>query len=91
MNRGTGAGLMAFAVVLVVVGAIMEFAITVTTSGFSINTIGMILLATGIVLFVVSVVVLAMGTGRRTTIHEDVHRTPSGSERIYDERDNLSA
>jgi uncharacterized membrane protein YgdD (TMEM256/DUF423 family) len=91
MNRGTGAGLMAFSVVLVVVGAIMEFAVTVTTTGFSIHTVGIILLAVGIALFVVSLVILAMGTGRRTTIHEDVHHTPGGSERIYDERDNLSA
>jgi len=82
---------MAFAVVLGVVGAILEFAVTVTTSGFSINTIGMILLIAGIVLFVMSLGILAMGSGRRTTIHEDVHRTPGGSERIYDERDNLSA
>ena len=28
MNRGTGIGMMAFAIVLVVVGAILEFAVT---------------------------------------------------------------
>jgi hypothetical protein len=37
MNRGTGTGLIAFGVVLGVVGAIMAFAITVHTRGF--NTI----------------------------------------------------
>jgi hypothetical protein len=82
---------MAFSIVLVVIGAIMEFAVTVTTTGFSIHTVGVILLAVGVALFVVSLVVLAMGSGRRTSIHEDVHTTPSGSERIYEERDNLSA
>jgi hypothetical protein len=91
MNRGTGAGLMAFAIVLVVLGAIMEFAVTVTTSGFSIHTVGVILLAVGIGLFVISGVILALGSGRRTTIHEDIRHTPAGQERSYDERDNLSA
>jgi len=91
MNRGTGAGLMAFAIVLVIIGAILEFAVKVTTTGFSIHTVGVILLAVGIALFVISAVVLALGSGRRTTIHEDVRNTPSGRERTYDERDNLSA
>jgi uncharacterized protein DUF6458 len=91
MNRGTGAGLMAFSIVLVVVGAILEFAVTVTTSGFSIHTVGIILFVVGLVLFVVSAAVLAMGSGRRTTIREDVRNTASGQERTYDERDNLSA
>jgi hypothetical protein len=39
MNRGTGTGLIAFGVVLGVVGAIMAFAITVNTRGFNINTV----------------------------------------------------
>lgn len=34
MNRSTGAGLMAFSIVLIIVGAIMDFAISVTTEGF---------------------------------------------------------
>ena len=43
MSRGTGAGLMAFSVVLVVVGAILDFAVNVTTRGFSVHTVGIIL------------------------------------------------
>jgi hypothetical protein len=49
MNRGTGTGLIAFGVVLGVVGAVMAFAITVTTPGFNINTAGWILLVVGII------------------------------------------
>ena len=91
MSRGTGAGLMAFSVVLVVVGAILDFAVNVTTRGYSIHTVGIILLDAGIALFVISVVILAMGSVRRTTVHEDVRNVPGGQHRSLEERDNLSA
>src|SRR5881275_904094 len=54
MNRAAGTGLMALSVVMAVVGAILTYAVSVTTNGFSIHTVGLILLITGIVLFVVS-------------------------------------
>ncbi len=38
MYRGTGTGLIGLGVVLVVVGAILDYAVTATTSGLSINT-----------------------------------------------------
>ncbi len=38
MNRAAGTGLMAFGLVLVVLGAILDFAVSVTTTGFNINT-----------------------------------------------------
>jgi uncharacterized membrane protein YgdD (TMEM256/DUF423 family) len=89
MNRAAGTGLMALAVVMIVVGAILEFAVSVTTSGFNINTIGMILLIVGIVLFVVSLVVLVTGSSRRSTLQEDVRSVPGGEQRIVEQRDNL--
>ena len=48
MNRSTGGGLLAFSIVLIIVGAILEFAVSVTTKGFNINTIGVILLIVGL-------------------------------------------
>ena len=39
MNRASGTGLMAFGLVLVVVGAILDYAVTVTASGLNINTV----------------------------------------------------
>ena len=90
MNRGTGAGLMALAVVMVVVGAILEFAVTVTTRGFNIHTVGIILLAVGIGLFIVSAFVLTMGGRRRTSIQEDVRNVPGGQSRTLEERDDLA-
>ena len=49
MNRGSGAGLLGLGIVLVIVGAILEFAVTATAKGFSVHTVGMILLAVGVV------------------------------------------
>jgi Domain of unknown function (DUF6458) len=91
MNRSTGAGLMAFSVVLVVVGAILDFAVTATATGFSIHTVGIILLSVGIALFVVSVIVLAVGSTRRSTMHEDIRNVPGGQYRSVEERDNLAS
>src|SRR2546430_14373367 len=88
VNRGTGIGLMAFSIVLVVIGAILEFAVTVTTSGFNIHTIGVILLLVGIVAFVASALIMAFGGRRSTTLHEDVRSVPGGRSRVLEERDS---
>ena len=72
---------------MAVVGAILRFAVSVTTSGFSIHTVGDILLIAGIVIFLVSIFVLAMGSTRRTRVREDIQQTPSGQSRI-EERDD---
>jgi len=78
-------------IVLVVVGAILEFAVTVKTSGFNIHTVGVILLTVGIVAFVVSAIMIAVGGMRRTSIHEDIRNTPAGRQRDYEERDHLAS
>jgi uncharacterized membrane protein YidH (DUF202 family) len=81
MNRTSGIGLMVFGVVLVVVGAIMRFAVSAKTSGFDVHKTGVILLLVGIGVFVVSLVVLALGGRSRSTTRTDVRETPSGEER----------
>jgi len=91
VNRTTSMGLMAFSIVLVVVGAILAFAVSVTTEGFSINTIGLILLLTGIVTFLVSLVLTLMGSGRRSTMREDVRSVPGGQSRTIEQQDNFAA
>ena len=82
-------GLMAFGIVLVVVGAIMRFAISVKTSGFNIHTAGVILLLVGIGVFVISVLILVLGGRSRSTMRTDVRETPSGQERT-EQRDDWS-
>jgi hypothetical protein len=74
-------GLMALGIVLVVVGAIMKFAVSARTHGFDINKAGLILLLVGIAVFVVSVLVFALGGRSRSTTRTDVRSTPSGQER----------
>jgi protein-S-isoprenylcysteine O-methyltransferase Ste14 len=86
-SRSTGGGLMGLAVVLVVIGAIMRFAVTVTTSGFNIHKIGDILLVVGIILAILSLVLLIMGSRRRVTTRTDVRGTPAGEQRVQERED----
>ena len=78
---------MALGIVLVVVGAIMKFAISAKAHGFDIHKTGIILLLVGIGVFVVSVLVLALGGRSRTTTQTDVRETPSGQART-EQRDD---
>jgi hypothetical protein len=78
---------MALGVILAVIGAILKFAVSVTTSGFNVNAVGLILLIAGIVLFVVAAGVLAMGGSRRTMVREDIQQTPTGQSRIEERND----
>jgi uncharacterized membrane protein YidH (DUF202 family) len=87
MNRSSGIGLMAFGIVLVVVGAIMKFAVSAKTSGFNINKAGLILLLVGIGVFVLSLVMLVLGGRSRSTTRTDVRETPSGQERTEQKDD----
>jgi hypothetical protein len=87
MNRGAGTGLMVFGIVLVVVGAIMRFAVSAHASGFNIHKAGVILLLVGIGVFVVSLLVLALGGRSRSTTRTDVQATPSGQERTEERND----
>ena len=87
MNRGTGTGLIAFGVVLGVVGAVMAFAITVRTPGFNINTAGWILLVVGIIVLVIGMAILVTGRRRSSTIVQNVQDTPTGQEHVEERRD----
>jgi uncharacterized membrane protein YidH (DUF202 family) len=89
MNRSSGIGLMVLGVVLVVVGAIMRYAVSAKTSGFDIHKTGVILLLVGIGVFVVSLLILALGNRSRSTTRTDVRETPSGQERT-EQRDDYS-
>lgn len=86
-NRTTGGGLIGLAVVLVVIGAIMRFAVTVTTSGFNVHKVGDILLLVGIILAIVSIALIAMSSRRRVTTRTDVRGTPMGEQRVEERQD----
>jgi hypothetical protein len=87
MSRGTGTGLIGLGIVLVVVGAILKFAVTVTTTGFNINAVGVILLVVGIISVLIGGTIFAMGANRHSTTRESVHNSPSGSERIVEQHE----
>ena len=60
--------------ILIAVGAVLAWAVDVSTSGFNINTIGYILLVVGIVGALISLVFWSswggVGGGRRTVVDE---------------------
>ncbi len=80
----TGMGL---SVVAFIAGAIMRFAITVQTTGFNINKIGVILMIAGAVGFVISTVLFASTrsavVGGTHTVHSET-RDSSGNAVVQD-------
>jgi hypothetical protein len=88
MTKSTGTGLIGFGIFLMVVGAIMRFAVKVHTTGFNIHTAGVIVLIAGIVIFLLGLFAfLYSGRDRTTTVREDVHTTPGGQERVEERKD----
>lgn len=71
MNRVAGVGT---SLVLLAVGAVLAFAVSVETDGFDLNTIGWILMAVGAIGLVVSMIIGTAGTtgtyDRNTTVIE---------------------
>jgi hypothetical protein len=51
-------------ILLIAVGAILRYAVTVTISGVELQTVGLILMIVGIVGLVISLAVLFMGRGQ---------------------------
>jgi uncharacterized membrane protein len=88
MTKSTGTGLIGFGIVLMVVGAIMRFAVKVHTDGFNLNTGGLIVLIAGIVIFLIGVFAFFYaGRNRTTMVRQDVHTTPTGQEVVEERQD----
>jgi membrane-bound ClpP family serine protease len=88
MNRGTGTGLIGLGIVLMVVGAVMRFAVKVHTSGFNIHTAGVIMLIAGGVIFLLGLFALVYaGRNRTTTVRSDIRATPTGQESVEERQD----
>ena len=87
MDRNSGIGVLVFGIVLVIVGAIMKYAVTAQVSGFNISTAGVILLWVGIAISVVSLLIIVLGGRSRSTTRTDVRQTPSGQERTEQQDD----
>jgi len=82
MSRGTGSGLLGFGIVLMVVGALMRYAVTADPNGFDIVTAGAILMIVGVVSTVIGLLLLFFGGRTSVTEREQMTQTPHGAERI---------
>jgi hypothetical protein len=88
MSRGTGTGFLGLGIVLLIVGAIMRYAVTATTDGFSINTAGVILLWAGLVAFILGITFIVAGGQRRSVSQSSVQQTPTGEVRTEERIDS---
>ncbi|HVA07062.1 MAG TPA: hypothetical protein VNG12_10015 [Acidimicrobiales bacterium] len=69
-----GAGGLVASIVAIAVGAILDYAVTVSPDqhGFNVNKVGVILMIVGVIGAVLSVIAMALGnTRRRRTVVED--------------------
>ena len=89
MQRATGTGFIGFGLVLVVVGAILRFAVTTHAKGFDINSAGFIAIWAGVAAVVIGLVLVLVSSRRRSTLHDEMVDTPTGSRRTQ-ERDDFS-
>jgi len=89
MKRTSDMGLLVFGIVLSVVGAIMRFAVEVTTEGFNIHTAGVIMLVVGILASVVALVLLGLNRTSRSTMTERILETPTGQVRTEQRNSTL--
>jgi hypothetical protein len=65
---------------LIALGAILRFAVNVTTSGFNINTAGLILMVVGVIGLIASLFFTTLWAGRRRT---DVERPIVRERDVY--------
>jgi len=75
---------------LIAVGAILDFAVTVTTPGFNLHVIGQILMVVGILGLALSLVFWnSLGGGfHRRTVYEDSDMAPARRRRVIEEEIN---
>lgn len=89
MQRTTGTGFIGFGLVLIVVGAILKFAVTTKADGFDLGAAGLIAMWAGVATLVIGVLLIVAGGRRRSTVREDFVQTPTGSQRV-EERDDFT-
>lgn len=89
MDRQSGTGLIILGIIFAALGAILAYAVTATISGFSIHEAGVVLLAIGVVAVVLGIVVATTSGRRSTVLSEQVHRTPDGSVRVVEQKEQM--
>ncbi len=89
MNKQTGTGVIGLGIIIFAVGAILKYAVTASTTGFSIQEVGLILLIVGIITVVLGSTILVTGTRRHSVTTENINSTPTGSSRTLEREDHL--
>ncbi len=85
MNRSAGTGFMGVGIALIVIGAILAYAVTATTEGFNINTAGVIAMVVGALSFIVGILMFTLGGNTHTTTRDSIVATPTGQEHIQEQ------
>jgi sulfite exporter TauE/SafE len=71
---------------LIAVGAILDFAVNVSTPGFNIHTVGVILMVVGVIGLVMSMIFWSSWGGfRREAVYNDGVAPPRRRRRVIDE------
>ncbi len=68
---------------LIALGAILRFAVTVTTSGFNVHTVGVILMVVGVIGFVISLLFMTMWADRGRAVAVRRREVPVMRESEY--------
>lgn len=90
MRRTTGTGFIGFGLVLLIVGAVLRYAVEASSEGFDLNAAGLIALWAGVVAIVIGGIMVFLGGRSSTSVREDVVRTPDGGQRRIEEREDFS-
>jgi uncharacterized membrane protein YedE/YeeE len=89
MNRSTGTGFIGSGLALIVVGAILRFAVSARTKGFDFHAAGVIGIWVGVLAVVIGLLLVFVGGSRKSTVRDSVVQTPSGSERVEERDDHV--
>lgn len=90
MEKASGPTFIGLGLVLVIVGAILRYAVTASTTGFNIHTAGVIALVAGIASIVIGLMLLLWPSRRRSVMSERYQATPGGQEHVQ-ERDDFGS
>ena len=89
MNRSTGTGFAGFGLALIVLGAILKFAVSAHQNGFSFHSAGVIGMWVGALALVIGLVLLFTGGNHKSTVRDSVVQTPTGTERVQERDDHV--
>ena len=89
MDRSTGTSFAGVGIGLIVVGAILKFAVSAHQKGFSFHAAGLIGIWAGVLSLIIGLVLVFAGGNRKTRVRDSVVQTPTGTERVQERDDHV--